>query len=90
MTTGSKPPGIERWQMLHPGSVVVNLLPQAWRFVRNFWPLMFAWLAGRSNREFAFFDIGVISFLTMMTVGRTMLHFVTLRYRVTLAIDPRH
>ena len=83
MTTGSNPRGIETWQMLHPGSVVVNLLPQAWRFVRNFWPLIFAWLAGRSSREFAFFDIGIVAFLTMMTVGRTMLHFATLRYRVT-------
>lgn len=83
MTTGSKPRAIETWQMLHPGSVIVNLLPQAWRFVRNFWPLMFAWAAGRSNRDMAFFDIGLVFFLTMMTVGRTVLHFATLRYRVT-------
>lgn len=83
MTTGSKPRGLQTWQMLHPGSVVVNLLPQAWRFVRNFWPLMFAWLAGRSNREFALFDLTVVGFLIAMTGGRTLLHFATLRYRVT-------
>jgi putative membrane protein len=44
---------------------------------------MFAWLAGRSNREFALFDLTVVGFLIAMTGGRTLLHFATLRYRVT-------
>lgn len=36
----------EGWRTLHPASVLVNLLPTAWRALRSLWPLAIALVIG--------------------------------------------
>lgn len=76
------------WQSLHPASIGVNLLPQAWRVVRSFWPLGLALLWQGTGTEGAdlwvgLIDGGVILLFFLLTVGGTVRHWLTLRYRIT-------
>jgi putative membrane protein len=70
------------WRGLHPLSVVVNLLPRTIAFVRTTWPLLAAFFLGRA-RGFATFDLLVLLLFFSRTVGATLVHFATLRYRVS-------
>ena len=70
------------WRMVHPLSPVVNLLPVTMNFVRTTWPILVAVFLGRASDTTALADMGLLSFLLAMTVGRTLLHYATLRYRV--------
>lgn len=76
----SKP--LSEWHRLHPASVGVNLIPQTWRFVRSMWPIILAAIAGRSTGGTPL-DVPLLVFALLATVGRTCMHFLTLRYRVT-------
>jgi putative membrane protein len=70
--------------MLHPASAAVNLLPQTWAFVRSAWPVLLI-LLFRSGDEVGgqqAFDLSLLAFFLLMTIGRTLVHFLTLRYRM--------
>ncbi|TVQ89210.1 MAG: hypothetical protein EA397_15665 [Deltaproteobacteria bacterium] len=75
------------WRDLHPASIVVNLLPRAWRVLRNFWPLALALLWRGTSEDgsvlwIGLFDVAVISLFFVLSVGGTVWHWLTLRYRV--------
>lgn len=76
MTTASEP----RWRSLHPASVLVNLLPRTWRVLRGAWPLLLA-LLWRGDQS-GLFDLFILGFFFVSTIGATIAHFLTLRYRV--------
>jgi putative membrane protein len=62
----------------------VNLLPQTWAFVRSAWPVLLI-LLFRSGDEVGgqqAFDLSLLAFFLLMTIGRTLVHFLTLRYRM--------
>lgn len=75
--------------MLHPASVVVNLLPQTWRVIRSFWPLGLAilWRGTSSSDSELWFtsaiDVSIVGVFTLLTVGGTLRHWLTLRYRIS-------
>ncbi len=78
----------EGWKALHPASVVVNLVPRTWAFLRRSWVLVVAILFGRGGGPageamFDLVDMGLLTFLFMGTIGNTVVHFLTLRYRVS-------
>lgn len=68
------------WKSLHPASVLVNLLPTAWRVVRSAWPLALAIFWG--DRLIAV-DGFLLLLFVLMPIWRTVLHFLTFRYRVS-------
>jgi len=70
------------WKTLHPASVVVNLLPRTWAVVRSMWPIFLLILFGGSADGQSLFDVALLSLFLFMTVGGTILHWLTLRYRV--------
>lgn len=70
------------WQRLHPASVLVNLVPRAWRVLRGSWPILLALLYGRRGDATALFDLALLLFFFATTIGGTLLHWLTLRYRV--------
>lgn len=83
--TASEPgvaPAEVPWRALHPLSLVVNLLPTAWRTVRGAWPLLLALLVGQQQRGQDAADLSLLALFFGMTLFRTLSHFLTLRYRV--------
>jgi putative membrane protein len=72
------------WRGLHPVSVAVNLVPRAWRFVREAWPLFLIIFWGGQGAGFAasLVNLWLLSLFMMSTVGSVVIHFLTLRYRV--------
>lgn len=70
-----------RWRTLEPASLIVNLVPDLWRTARNAWPLLLALVVGGSARGIV--DLGLILAFFALSVGRTVVHFATLRYRFT-------
>lgn len=70
------------WASLHPASVVVNLLPRAWGVMRTAWPLLLALLYGGRAGQGAF-DLLIVLLFFAMTFGSTIVHWATLRYRVS-------
>ena len=71
----------EGWQGLHPASVVVNLVPRTWATLRSAWPLLAAALYGQANGQ-GLFDLLLISVFFGLAIGNTVVHFLTLRYRL--------
>ena len=70
------------WRSLHPASLVVNLIPQAWRVARGMWPLLLIIvIQGRSAPGLGANLLALLVFLGL-SVSNTVLHFLTLRYRV--------
>ena len=71
------------WRGLHAASIVVNLIPRTWKVLAGFWPLLLAVLIGAGS----FSGIGVdtlgwiLLFLGSGAIS-TLIHYVTLRYRV--------
>lgn len=70
-----------RWRSLQPLSLVVNLVPRTWATLRNVWPLLFAIALGRAGRE-GLVDLTLIVGFFGLAVANTVVHFLTLRYRV--------
>lgn len=71
----------EQWYMLHPYSLLINLLPQMLRTVQNAWPLLlFIFLGDNSGQQV--FDSIFVLFFVALSVIRTLIHFLTLRYRI--------
>jgi putative membrane protein len=71
------------WRSLHPASVLVNLIPTAWRAIRSMWPLVLALVWGGRGADFALFEVGILGVLLGLPVWRTVVHWATLRYRVS-------
>jgi putative membrane protein len=67
---------------LHGASVFVNLIPQAWRVFRQSWPLLLPLLFGGRTVQGAWLDAAILAFFFLRTVGATVVHWATLRYRV--------
>jgi len=87
MPSEASPAGVEPdWEMLHPASVAVNLLPRAWRVIRGLWPLLLALLWRGSSDETGMWvglvDGGIVLLFFLLTVGGTLRHWLTLRYRI--------
>ncbi len=71
------------WRRLHPASVVVNLIPRTARVIWGFWPLLLIFVVGGSVAGGpGLDDIGFIALFMLSGVGSTVVHFLTLRYRV--------
>ncbi len=75
-------PAETAWRGLHPLSVLVNLLPTTWRFLRSSWILIAAVLYGRGGSAEGFADLILLSLFLGATIGRTIVHYLTLRYRM--------
>ncbi|MEO0602310.1 MAG: PH domain-containing protein, partial [Myxococcota bacterium] len=73
-------PGVA-WRSLQPLSLVVNLVPRTWATLRNVWPLLLAAFLGRAGRE-GLVDLVIIMSFFVLAIGNTVVHFLTLRYRV--------
>jgi len=69
------------WLGLHPVSLGVNLVPRMWATLRGSWPLLLALVYGRATGE-GFFELWLISVFFALAIGGTIVHFLTLRYRV--------
>lgn len=74
------------WRRLHPLTPVVNLVPQAFRVLREFgFVLVIAWLGGRGGDgggPGGFVDLGFLFVFLLLTLGNSLVHWLTLRYRV--------
>lgn len=70
------------FRQLHPASVMVNLLPRTWRVVRAAWPVLLVLLFGGTTDQSHLVDLTTLLLFFSMTVGSTIVHFLTLRYRV--------
>jgi len=70
------------WKTLHPASLLVNLLPRTWATVRSAWPLLLAlFFGGRADRG-GIADLLLITVFLTLSVGGTVVHWLTLRYRL--------
>lgn len=70
------------WRALHPLSLAVNLLPQAWRTARAAWPLLLVVVFGGAGTGLEAVDLSLLVAFFVLTITRTVTHFLTLRYRV--------
>lgn len=68
------------WRALEPLSLVVNLVPDMWRTVRSAWPLLLAVLVGGGVANLV--NLGFLGVFLLMGTARTVIHFLTLRYRL--------
>jgi putative membrane protein len=71
----------EDWKTLHPASILVNLVPQAWRQVRGYWPVLVALLVG-SEISLGRADAEIVLLFFLLSAVRTLIHQLTLRYRI--------
>jgi putative membrane protein len=69
------------WKGLHPVSLAVNLVPRTWATLRSAWPLLLAVLYGRATGQ-GFFDLSLLTIFFGLAIGNTVVHFLTLRYRI--------
>lgn len=70
------------WRSLHPASVLVNLIPTAWRALRSLWPIALALFIGGARRDVALVDVFLVGTFLVLPIFRTVVHWATLRYRV--------
>lgn len=73
----ASPPDTD-WHALQPASLVVNLVPDLWRTFKGVWPLLLAAVLGG---PVAGVNVGLIALFLSLSIGRTVAHFLTLRYR---------
>lgn len=71
-----------QWQTLHVASLLINLIPQAWRTLRVGWPLLLAIVFSTGNMVEASINFFLILFFFGTTLLRTLAHFLTLRFRI--------
>lgn len=69
-----------RWRSLEPASLLVNLVPDLWRTAKNIWPLLLALLVGGPVEGIG--NLVLIGLFFVLGAARTVVHFLTLRYRV--------
>ncbi len=70
------------WKSLHPASLLVNLLPRTWATVRSAWPLLLALFFGGRADGGGIADLVLITVFLALSVGGTVVHWLTLRYRL--------
>jgi putative membrane protein len=70
------------WKGLHPISLGVNLLPRAWKTIRNMWPILLFVVIGGEGVGMRFVDLVVILLFALLSVWNTFIHWATLRYRI--------
>ena len=70
----------QQWRSLEPASLLVNLLPDLWRTARGAWPLLLAVFVGGGLANLV--NLGLLAMFFALAVGRTVIHFLTLRYRL--------
>ncbi|MEL6343932.1 MAG: PH domain-containing protein [Myxococcota bacterium] len=76
-----------KWKGLHPASLFINLLPQMWRTLRGLWPLLLLLIVGNQNRPpgaegSVGMELVIILTFFLLSIARTVVHFLTLRYRL--------
>ena len=69
------------WRSLHILSPVVNLIPQIWATIRGYWIVLVA-LALGGDVGIQISDLIVLLLFFFMGFGRSLVHWLTLRYRV--------
>lgn len=72
----------EPWQGLHPYSLFINLLPQMWRTIQASWPIILFIIIGGEGTGTQFIDASVLIIFLIISMFRTLAHFLTLRYRM--------
>ncbi len=77
---GSDPLDETPWRGLEPASLLVNLLPDLWRTARQAWPLLLAAFVGGGLDTIV--NLSLLTVFLGIAIGRTVLHFLTLRYRM--------
>ncbi len=83
MASRDQLPPVERWNRLHGASPFINLIPQAWRIVRSYWPLLLALLIGtEAGTGLSWLDLLYLPLFFLAPMARTVVHWATLRYRV--------
>ncbi|MCK6520812.1 PH domain-containing protein [Myxococcota bacterium] len=71
------------WRGLHPASLLVNLIPRTFGILLGYWPLLLAWLFGRGVTAPRPEDALFLLFILVPGIASTVVHFFTLRYRVS-------
>ncbi len=69
------------WKQLHPVSLLVNLVPRTWATLRSAWPLLLYAVYGGLTRQ-GLFDLSLLLLFFGLAISNTVIHFLTLRYRV--------
>lgn len=70
------------WHQLHPASLYINLLPQTYRTLRGLWPLLLLMVFGGQGNGTAGVDFTLLLVFFSISISRTVVHFLTLRYRL--------
>lgn len=71
------------WRGLHPASLIVNLLPRTWKTLIGMWPLLLLVIVGGTGAgDFAIADFAWVGLFLLSGFGSTLVHYLTLRYRV--------
>ena len=68
------------WRSLHPASLAVNLMPQAWRVLKGFWPVILFSLINQQKQSTggSAGDFVVFLLFVLLSVFNTVVHFMTL------------
>ncbi len=74
-------PADGEWKRLEPASLAINLLPNIWRTLRSAWPLVLAMVVSGGGAVVR--DLGFVGLFFLLSLGRTVTHFLTLRYRMS-------
>jgi putative membrane protein len=83
MVSEERANSVEEWNRLHLASPLINLIPQAWRIVRAYWPLLLAVVIGtEAGTGLSWFDLLYLPAFFLAPMARTVVHWATLRYRV--------
>ena len=69
------------WRSLHTLSPVVNLIPQIWATIRGYWIVLVAVALG-GDVGVQIGDLVILLVFFFMGFGRSLVHWLTLRYRV--------
>lgn len=68
------------WKKVHPASVFINLVPQLIRILRGLWIIILVLFFSEENQNL--FDASFFFILLILGIYRTVVHFLTLRYRL--------
>ena len=71
------------WRRLHPASLYINLLPQTYRTLRGLWPLLLLMFFGGQGSATSGIDFTLLVVFFAISISRTVVHFLTLRYRLS-------
>jgi len=70
------------WKRLHPASLWVNLVPRTWRTLWSLWPLVLLAVVGGGGVGVRPEDAVFLLFFLVSGAASTIVHYLTLRYRV--------